>query len=74
MFDDQHAAATALIDAGDTAADPLAIMVASSLASYKHPKEIVFVTERLPRNDTGKIQRAELERRAADTGPTTGAM
>jgi acyl-CoA synthetase (AMP-forming)/AMP-acid ligase II len=42
-----------------------------NLASYKHPKEFAFVTEQdLPRNETGKIQRAELELRAADAGPT----
>ena len=46
-----------------------------NLASYKRPQEFVFVAEKdLPRNDTGKIQRAELERRAADTGPATGTV
>src|SRR5262249_48921684 len=43
------------------------------LASYKRPKEFVFVTETdLPRNDSGKIQRAELELRAADDGEAAG--
>jgi len=61
------------------AADPdlggaeLAELCGRNLASYKHPKEFVFVAEEdLPRNETGKIQRAELERRAADAGPVTG--
>jgi acyl-CoA synthetase (AMP-forming)/AMP-acid ligase II len=46
-----------------------------NLSSYKHPKEFVFVTGKdLPRNETGKIQRAELERRAADAGPTAGTV
>ena len=44
------------------------------LASYKHPKELIFlVGDALPRNETGKIQRAELERRAAGTSPIGGS-
>jgi len=46
-----------------------------NLASYKHPKEYVFVTDNdLPRNESGKILRADLERRAADAGPATGTV
>jgi len=63
------------------AADPdlgdaeLVELCGRSLASYKHPKEFVFVSAKdLPRNDTGKIQRAELERRAADAGHTAGGV
>ena len=45
------------------------------LASYKHPKDFVFlVGDGLPRNDTGKIQRAELERRAAHASSTAGVV
>jgi acyl-CoA synthetase (AMP-forming)/AMP-acid ligase II len=50
-------------------------LCAQHLASYKRPKELIFVGEQdLPRNDTGKIRRTELERRAADAGPTEGTV
>lgn len=63
------------------AADPdldeadLVAVCGRNLASYKRPKEFVFVSEKdLPRNDTGKIRRAELERRAADAGSRAGTV
>jgi acyl-CoA synthetase (AMP-forming)/AMP-acid ligase II len=57
---------------GDT---ELLAMCRRDLAAYKHPKDFVFlVGEDLPRNDTGKIQRAELERRAAEPWPSARAV
>jgi fatty-acyl-CoA synthase len=38
---------------------------ASRLARYKHPTSVVIIDE-IPRNVTGKIQKAELQRRFGD--------
>ena len=39
--------------------------VKASVAPYKYPRAIEFVTE-LPKTQTGKLQRFELRRRAAE--------
>lgn len=45
-------------------AESLLDLCRRDLASYKRPKEFVFEADReLPRNDTGKVIRAELESR-----------
>jgi acyl-CoA synthetase (AMP-forming)/AMP-acid ligase II len=59
-------------DSGPGEAELLALC-RRDLAPYKHPKEFIFIGgDALPRNATGKIQRAELERRAAGNSPTAG--
>ena len=40
--------------------------VKSSVAPYKYPRAVEYVTS-LPRTETGKLQRFELRRRAAES-------
>jgi len=50
-------------------ADDLRARCRASLAGYKQPKDIVFISsEAFPRSASGKIQRHELERRLRETG------
>ena len=49
-------------DGGDELTDELQNLVKNSLAPYKYPREVEYVTE-LPRTETGKIQRVKLRER-----------
>jgi 2-aminobenzoate-CoA ligase len=46
--------------------------VKAEIAPYKYPRVIEYV-EALPRTQTGKLQRFELRRIAADAGQATNA-
>jgi fatty-acyl-CoA synthase len=59
-----------LRDGTDAGEDELKAHVKSNLASYKVPREVVFLDE-LPRNATGKVLKRDLEGRDAD-GDTDG--
>jgi len=48
-------------EAGDELAEALAQHVKTTIAPYKYPRAVAFVTE-LPRTSSGKLQRAEMRR------------
>jgi acyl-CoA synthetase (AMP-forming)/AMP-acid ligase II len=57
-------------DGGSATEDELKSYVRENLASYKVPREIIFLDE-LPRNATGKIVKRELAEREAPPTPST---
>jgi 2-aminobenzoate-CoA ligase len=52
-------------DASPALVETLQAYVKAEIAPYKYPRQIIFV-EKLPRTETGKLQRFELRRRAAE--------
>jgi long-chain acyl-CoA synthetase len=57
---EEVAAVVQVTDAGAVAADDLAAFVADRLARFKVPRQVVVVTDPLPRSATGKLVRAAL--------------
>jgi 2-aminobenzoate-CoA ligase len=55
---------------GDAMTKQLQDHVKATVAPYKYPRAIEYVTE-LPKTQTGKLQRFELRKRAAETARTT---
>jgi fatty-acyl-CoA synthase len=53
-------------EGAEVSGDELKAHVKANLASFKTPREIVFVDE-LPRNATGKVLKRELQAREAST-------
>jgi 2-aminobenzoate-CoA ligase len=53
---------------GDDLSRAIQDFVKKSVAPYKYPRAVEFVSE-LPKTQTGKINRATLRARARDTGP-----
>ncbi len=51
--------------------DDLKAYVKDNLASYKVPREVVFLDE-LPRNATGKVLKRELEQHINEEGSDSG--